>query len=152
MKKLLFTLLACIAAATVFAQAPLEFKDAKHNFGKIKQHTPVTYVFNFKNVSDKPVVIESATAECGCTTPEYPKGVIAKGASNSIKVTYNAEAMGAFTKKVTVKLSNVAEPIILNIEGEVVDAAKAATAKPTPKAATGKTVSKTKTKTKTSKG
>jgi hypothetical protein len=142
MKKLLFTLLAVVTAATLFAQAPLQFKEVKHSFGKIAQHKPVTYVFNFKNVSDKPVVIESATAECGCTTPEYPKGVVAKGASNNIKVTYNAEAMGAFTKKVTVKVANVAEPIILNIEGEVIDAAKATTTKP----ATGKTVTKTKIK------
>jgi hypothetical protein len=128
MRKLLFTLLAVIVAASAFAQSPLKFTTAKHSFGKIKQHTPVTYLFTFTNTSDKPVVIESATAECGCTTPDYPKGVIAKGASNKISVTYNAEAMGAFTKKVTVKLANVAEPIILNIEGEVVDA-KAASAK-----------------------
>ena len=131
MKKLSFLLVALLAVAGAFAQTPsLEFKDSKHSFGKIKQHTPVTFVFGFKNVAAKPMVIESATAECGCTTPVYPKGVIAKGASNSIKVTYNAEAMGAFTKRVTVKLANVAEPIILTIDGEVTDEKTAAIAKP----------------------
>ncbi|HEX8355799.1 MAG TPA: DUF1573 domain-containing protein [Segetibacter sp.] len=121
MKKILFLIVAVLSIATVFAQnkTPLEFKEVKHSFGKIKQNVPATYTFTFKNVSATPVVIESATAECGCTTPEYPKGVIAKGTSNTIKVTYNAAAMGSFTKKVTVKIAKIAEPIVLTIEGEV---------------------------------
>jgi len=41
--------------------------------GKIKQGVPVTYDFAFKNVSKQPVVIESATASCGCTTPVKPE-------------------------------------------------------------------------------
>ncbi len=122
MKKFALLLISVFALAGVFAQSKsLEFKETKHSFGKIQQHTPVSYVFSFKNVASKPVVIESAVAECGCTTPEYPKGVIAKGAAKTLKVTYNAEAMGSFTKKVTVKLANMPDPIILTIEGEVVD-------------------------------
>jgi hypothetical protein len=130
MKKLLFLVIAVLGIATVFGQtkAPIEFKEVKHSFGKIKQSVPASYIFTFKNTGSTPVVIESATAECGCTTPEYPKGVIPKGASEKIKVTYNAAAIGSFTKKVTVKLAKVTEPIILTIDGEVVDA-KAKTGK-----------------------
>lgn len=140
MKKILFLLLATFSVAIVFAQAktPIEFKVSKHNFGKIKQHVPVTYSFDFKNTSDGIVVIENATAECGCTTPDYPKSPVAKGTSKSIKVTYNAEAMGTFTKKVTVKLANVAEPVYLVIEGEVIDA-KASAKKPAAKSTRKKT-------------
>lgn len=125
MKKIILVLVTVISVATVFAQAksPVEFKEVKHSFGKIKQGVPATYTFTFKNVSATPVVIESATAECGCTTPEYPKGVIAKGTSNSIKVTYNAANMGSFTKRVTVRMAKVPDPVILTIEGEVVAAA-----------------------------
>jgi hypothetical protein len=72
-------------------------------------------------------VIEDATATCGCTKPEYTQGVIAKGASGKVKVTYNAADLNTFTKQVTVKIANVAEPIILNIGGEVVAASTAAT-------------------------
>lgn len=114
-----------LAFATIFAQtkAPLEFKEVKHSFGKIKQNIPATYVFTFKNTSATPVVIESATAQCGCTTPDYPKGVIAKGASDKIKVTYNAASMGSFTKQVTVRIAKVTDPIILTIDGEVIGGA-----------------------------
>lgn len=124
MKKLLFVFAILFSVTAVFAQtAPLEFKETRFSFGKVKQHVPVTHVFSFKNISGKPVIIETATAECGCTTPEFPKGMIAKNAVNTIKVTYNSEAIGSFNKKVTVKLANVSQPIILNIEGEVVPAA-----------------------------
>ena len=124
-------MIALFGVSVLFAQskAPLEFKETKHSFGKIKQNVPATYVFTFKNTSATPVVIESAVAGCGCTTPDYPKGAIAKGASNSIKVTYNAAAMGAFTKQVTVRVAKVADPIVLTIDGEVVGADAAAKTK-----------------------
>ncbi len=135
MKKITFLIVALLSVATVFAQkTPIEFKETKFSFGKIKQNVPASHVFTFKNVSAKPVVIESAVAGCGCTTPEYPQGAIAAGTTNKIKVTYNAAATGAFTKQVTVKLANVAEPIVLNIDGEVVGAdAAASAAKPATK-------------------
>jgi hypothetical protein len=124
MKKIIFLVIAVLSIATVFAQAkaPVKFKEVKHSFGKIKQNVPATYTFTFTNTSNTPVIIESATAECGCTTPEYPKGVVAKGATNKITVTYNAATIGSFTKKVTVRVAKAADPIILTIDGEVVDA------------------------------
>ncbi len=123
-------MVAVLAAAAIFAQskAPLDFKEVKHSFGKIKQNVPATYAFTFKNTSSAPVVIESAVAQCGCTTPDYPKGVIPKGASNTIKVTYNAASMGSFTKQVTVRVAKVTDPIVLTIDGEVVGAPAAAKA------------------------
>lgn len=123
-------MVAVLAAAAIFAQskAPLDFKEVKHSFGKIKQNVPATYAFTFKNTSSAPVVIESAVAQCGCTTPDYPKGVIPKGASNTIKVTYNAASMGSFTKQVTVRVAKATDPIVLTIDGEVVGAPAAAKA------------------------
>ncbi len=119
MKKLL--LIACLFSCTmIFAQNPVNFKTTKHSFGKIAQHKPATYSFAFTNTSAKPVVVEIATAECGCTTPVYPKEPVPPGKSSEIKVTYNAEAMGTFTKKVNVKLANVDAPVVLVIDGEVI--------------------------------
>ena len=110
-----------MAFATLsFAQdAPVKFQELKHSFGKIKQGVPVTTEFKFTNTSGKPVIIEVATAECGCTTPDYPKEPIMKGKTGTIKVTYNAANPGHFEKKVTVKFANVNEPVVLTIDGEV---------------------------------
>ncbi len=120
--KQLLTVLAFIAVMPVFAQtaSPVSFKTMKYSFGKVEQGKPVTTEFSFSNNSDKPVIIESAVAGCGCTKPEYPETPILKGKSAVIKVTYNAANAGTFTKTVTVKFANVAEPTVLTIEGEVI--------------------------------
>ncbi|TCZ72928.1 DUF1573 domain-containing protein [Flaviaesturariibacter aridisoli] len=132
----------------------------KYDFGKIKQGVPVNTAFEIKNISDKPVVIESATGSCGCTTPTVPKEPIAPGATAKLPVNYNAAAMGAFTKTVTVKFAGVNEPKVLTITGETMDATAwdaSHSAKPAaPAAAENKTKVKTsstkeKAKTKSSK-
>lgn len=125
MKQLLLLAFLCVSAVA-FGQTKtdIKFKEVSHNFGKIKQNVPVTYVFNFKNGGVKPLIIESATAECGCTQPEYPKSPILKGRSSTIKVTFNAASAGSFTKKVTVKFAKIPEPVILTITGDVVVATK----------------------------
>jgi hypothetical protein len=122
----------------VSAQSPAKFAETKHSFGKIKQNVPATYVFNFTNTSDKPVVVESAVAGCGCTTPEFPKAPIAKGKTGTIKVTYNAANSGKFTKEVTVKFLDAPQPIVLTIEGEVNPAGNPTDAKAAPGKKPGK--------------
>ena len=101
------------------ANSVVSFDKTKFSFGKIKQGTPKGTTFTVKNNGTKPLIIEQATAQCGCTTPEYSKAPILKGKSTPIKVTYNAANPGPFTKTVTVKFLGVAEPTILTIEGEV---------------------------------
>ena len=104
-----------------FAQtAPAEFKTQKHSFGNVPQHIPVTTSFAFTNKSAKPLVIENAMADCGCTSPEYPKAPIMPGKTDSIKVTYNAENEGHFEKNVTVKFAKYSQPVILQIDGDVI--------------------------------
>ena len=94
----------------------------KHDFGKIVQGTPVTYTFEIKNVSDKPVVVENASASCGCTVPEKPEQPIAPGATAKLKVVYNAAAVGPIAKDVYVKFAGIDQQKVLHITGEVVAA------------------------------
>ena len=123
MKKGLLALL-MMFSITVFAQsntdAIIKFEKDVHAFGKVKQNIPVTYEFKFTNPAKKPLIIESATAECGCTTPVYPTKPIMPGKTGTIKVTYDAKNLGSFTKKVTIKMVNVPDSKIVTINGEVV--------------------------------
>lgn len=96
-----------------------EFAVTTHSFGKIKQGVPVTTEFKFVNKGSKPLIVQDAKAECGCTTPEFTKTPIAKNKEGKITVTYNAESPGAFTKKVTVTFVGIKDPVILIISGEV---------------------------------
>ena len=98
----------------------IKFESVTHGFGKVQKGTPVSVEFSFVNPGKKPLIIEDATAECGCTKPEYPKQPIMPGKTGKIKVTYDAKEAGAFTKKVTVRLVNVADSKILTISGEVI--------------------------------
>lgn len=135
MKKIFIALVLCAGFATVKAQtatpngpsantaaAAISFKEANntHDFGTIPQGTPVTYNFTFTNTGKAPLTLTSVAPSCGCTTPEWPKEPIAPGKSASIKVTYNAAALGVFTKTVTVVSNSATNPTtILNIKGEV---------------------------------
>jgi hypothetical protein len=126
MKQLVITCFALILTVAVYAQkAPVKFSKEKHSFGKIKLNKPATYAFTFTNSGDKPLVIQDAQAQCGCTSPKYSKGAIAKGKSEKIEVTYNAATVGAFTKTVTVTFAGYKDPVTLTIEGEVLDTAPA---------------------------
>lgn len=127
MKRILFVL-SLMIGQIAFAQTGVEFKETSHKFGKIKKAVPVSFVFEYKNVTAKPVVIEFANADCGCTTPEYLQSAVPKGQKATIKVTYNAAVEGVFKKSVNVKFTNSNQPYILTLEGEV--AADAKVAKP----------------------
>ena len=123
MKALLFSF-SLFMAIFSFSQAPTDvtFKETTHSFGKIKQNVPATYVFSFTNNGNRPLVIEFANAECGCTTPEYSKDPILKGKTSTIKVTYNAATEGSFKKNVNVKFVGIQLPYTLTINGEVTPA------------------------------
>jgi outer membrane biosynthesis protein TonB len=121
----LFLILFCLTAVTIGkAQSGIDniikFDSVAHSFGKVKKGTPVTVEFTFVNPGKKPLIIEDATAECGCTKPEYPQQPIMAGKKGKIKVTYDAKEGGSFTKKVTVKLVNVTDSKVLTISGEVI--------------------------------
>ena len=119
--KSLFLSALLFCSVAVFAQNDIKFSKTVHQFGKIKKGVPATYVFTYTNNAAKPVVIEFANAECGCTKPVYSPAPTVKGKSGTIKVTYNAEAVGVFKKRVDVKFAHSNQPYILTIEGEVVE-------------------------------
>ena len=135
MKKLLLVVAAAFAmSSAVTAQTTaqttaqkkaeefVKFNELKYDFGKIKQGVPTTFDFEFKNITDKPLVVESASASCGCTTPTWPKAPVMSGKKDKINVGYNAAGAGAFSKTITVKLAGVDKPVTLTITGEVLTA------------------------------
>jgi len=132
MKKIFLFASAIVFSMAVMAQAPAQlkaddvakFNTEKHDFGKIKQGVPVTYYFEITNISDKPLVVENASASCGCTVPEKPEKPINPGATAKIKVQYNAAAVQLFNKDVYIKLAGIEQPKTLHISGEVIAAEK----------------------------
>lgn len=123
MKKIALFASALVFSLVAMAQTKsddiVKFNTEKHDFGKIKQGVPVTYYFEIKNTSDKPIVVENASASCGCTVPEKPEKPINPGATGKVKVQYNAATVGPFKKDVIIKLAGVDQPKTVQIVGEV---------------------------------
>ena len=102
-------------------KAQIKFEETTFDFGNINEHGgKVTHEFTFVNEGNAPLTITNARAECGCTTPEYPKGEIAPGEGGTIKVTYNPLGRpGGFTKVVTVRCNGNPGKVNLKIRGTV---------------------------------
>lgn len=108
MKKL-FVLLFMLAALTAVNAQPaapvadvLKVKEEEFDFGTIPQGKPVFHLFLITNNGLVPLKLDNVQASCGCTTPEWNKETIPAGATDVIKVGYNAAAEGPFIKPITV--------------------------------------------------
>src|SRR5215471_9798567 len=80
----------------------LQVKEVEHDFGKIPQGKPVFYFFEIVNTGATPLKLDNVQASCGCTTPEWNREAIPAGASDKIKVGYNAASEGNFEKYITI--------------------------------------------------
>lgn len=122
MKRILFFIsLVGLTASVAMIAASAQFGWAKttHDFGRIQQGKPVTAEFKFTNKGELPLIINSAKGSCGCTGVEYPKEPITPGATGVIKATYNAAALGAFNKSVTVESNAEGGTTTLYMKGQV---------------------------------
>lgn len=119
-KRLSSILLLLLCAPLLWAQGKFEFNKEIHDFGNIDEGTVATYEFVFTNVGNQPIILQSVSASCGCTTPYYTKEPVLPGNKGVIKVAYNSLGRpGAFTKSITIH-SNASEPIkTLLIKGYV---------------------------------
>lgn len=80
----------------------LRLREAEHDFASIPQGKPVFYSFNIVNTGTTPLKLDDVHASCGCTTPEWSRDAIAPGATQVIRVGYNAMAEGYFEKFITI--------------------------------------------------
>lgn len=109
------------AMAKEKTQAKISFAEKNHNFGIIKEDGgPVSHEFEFLNDGTGNLIIYEASAQCGCTKPEFPKSPVAPGKKGKIKVTYNPIGRpGPFEKTVTVKTNAKGGKARIKISGNV---------------------------------
>lgn len=100
----------------------MKFAETVHDFGMVKEDGgPVSCEFDFVNDGEGNLVIYDATADCGCTRPDYPKAPVAPGKSGKIKVVYNPLGRpGGFTKVITIKSNGSPSKTRVKIRGTVV--------------------------------
>lgn len=72
------------------------------DLGKQKEGKEIEITFRFKNTGNRNLVIQSVSAQCGCTIPEKPEKPFAPGEEGVIKAKYNGSGHGETRKEVYV--------------------------------------------------
>lgn len=128
MKRILFSLIAavlCVGLAGAKKKASegtpsIKFTETVWDFGTIRNDRPASHDFEFVNDGTGNLVIIDATAECGCTRPEWPDKPVAPGKKGKVKVTYNPVGRpGSFEKTVTVRTNGSPKKARVKIRGTV---------------------------------
>jgi hypothetical protein len=108
---------------SVFAQQAkqLVFREETFDFGTVAENKgPVTHEFVFTNSGTRPVKVLGVQASCGCTTPGWSKDVVAPGKTGYIQASFDPKGRpGYFSKSLTVTTDLDANPIVLQIKGQV---------------------------------
>lgn len=120
MKKILGSL-ALVFTALQFATAQeIKFETEEINYGVVEKGADGGREFKFTNVGNAPLKIQSAVGSCGCTVPQYDQQEILPGQTGTIRVQYDTQRVGHFTKYVTVTSNSKTNTTHrLTIQGEV---------------------------------
>ena len=77
----------------------MTFAVADHDFGDIQPGAVVKHTFEFTNTGKSPLLIENATASCGCTTPNWTKEPIQPGEKGTIDVQFDSHGKTGIQNK-----------------------------------------------------
>ena len=100
--------------------AKIRFEEMEHQYGTIQKGGNGDCEFVFWNDGDEPLILQSVKASCGCTTPSYTQKPVMPGQQGTIKVHYNTNNVGGFSKTVTVTSNAVNnQRVVLRIKGTV---------------------------------
>lgn len=100
----------------------IEYVETTHDFGTVKFPGEYKYTFKFKNTGNVPLLIESATASCGCTVPNKPDEPIMPGKVGELDVIFSpkeGQQGQPVTKKVTVTANTDPQQTYLEISANV---------------------------------
>ena len=98
----------------------MKFAEAEFDFGDIKPDTKVRHTFTFTNTGKSPLLIEDATASCGCTTPSWTKQPVAPGTQGTMEVQFDSRGkQGIINKQVAVRANTQPGITTITIKGNV---------------------------------
>ncbi len=106
--------------------SPFSFETTTHDFGRVKEDGgKISYTFKFKNNGKQPIIIKNVESSCGCTTPDWSRTPVLPGKEGFVSAEYDPIGRPeAFDKQITVYNNVTAQPIVLEIKGDVVPKTK----------------------------
>jgi len=100
----------------------MKFAETAFDFGDIKADTKVHHTFTFTNTGKSPLLIEDATASCGCTTPSWTKQPVAPGTQGTMEVQFDSHGKhGIISKQVAVRANTQPGITTILIKGNVLN-------------------------------
>jgi len=102
------------------ALSQMDFKRTTFNFGAIPNGSVNKCIFEFRNTSKTPLIINNVIVSCGCTSPKWPKKPILPGEKGIIEVRYNAAGAGLFRKSISVFSNARNSPVHFFIKGVII--------------------------------
>ena len=97
----------------------IQFENLVHDFGELQKNESLHTDFKFTNTGSNPLFIQHIKSSCGCTVPELSKKMILPKETGAIKVTYDAEYPGFFSKTIMVNYNGENSPVKLTIRGRI---------------------------------
>ena len=98
----------------------MKFTESEFDFGDIQPGSKVRHTFTFTNTGKSPLLIEDATASCGCTTPSWTKEPVAPGAEGKMEVQFDSHGkQGIISKQVAVRANTQPSITTILIKGNV---------------------------------
>ncbi len=96
------------------------FETETFDFGAIPEGEVVDHTFTFTNTGEAPLIIQSASASCGCTVPSYSKEPVPVGGTGEIAVRFNSKGKkGNQAPTVTVTANTFPKVRKLRLKGSV---------------------------------
>ena len=130
MKVLFITFLTCLSLSLVAQDnglnlaieggAQIDFTEETVDYGTITKGADGNREFIFTNSGNEPLIISSCKGSCGCTVPKCPTEPVLPGETAKIKVKYDTNRLGKFTKSVTVTSNAGASVKTVKITGNVI--------------------------------
>jgi len=94
--------------------------DSLVDFGTVKEGQAANIQFRFKNTGEKPLIVASVVASCGCTVPEYSRDAILPGKEGFIKAVFNSSGQHATVHKTITVATNTKKQLdTIAFKGEV---------------------------------
>jgi hypothetical protein len=102
----------------------IKFKSDTYDFGKVMEGTVVEHDYIFTNEGDEPLLLKNVKASCGCTTPSWPREIIAPGGTGKIHAAFDTNGRGAVggavqSKTITVTGNFEGGNMLLTLKGLV---------------------------------
>lgn len=117
--KTFYTLISFLLISITANAQEFKFEKELIDYGKIAKGSEGERTFTFTNIGDAPLIIQKVQSSCGCTIPKKPEKPIMPGEKGEIKVSYDTNRVGGFSKTITIISNAKKARKLIRIKGVV---------------------------------